>query len=205
MVKTDKTRPISGEIMESPAPERIARAREDDVVEAEYESLGPASVPAPVSSTAGAPPVRGMEMLRGMGGHVARATRGGPVFWSLGLAMVATAFWISGGHVLLASHGETRKITGAQRLTIENVASRVEGHGERIILHVDGEAFNRGHTGMAVPPIAIAITDGAGETTRHFLGTNGMHLVPGESFGFSSRVEAPSNGVKSVTVTFREE
>jgi hypothetical protein len=140
-----------------------------------------------------------------LGGRVERVSRGGPLFWSVGLGLVALAFWVSGGHTLFAGLGDARKSASGPQLAIENVKSRVEAHGERLVLFIEGDAVNRGASGLPVPPIAIAITEGTGQTMRHFLGTNGLHLVAGQSFGFSSRVEAPSNGVKNVMVTFRED
>ena len=39
---------------------------------------------------------------------------------------------------------------------------------------------------------------------RYRLGTSGRPLAPGEAFAFSSRLDVPKNGVKSVSVTFGE-
>lgn len=204
MADDDNRRLVSGEIMAAAtAPAR--RPDPTEFVDAEYET-----VVAESSSGTGrkpetrAPALRGMSMLHGVGGHVERATRGGPVFWTLGLTLVAVAFWVSGGHTLVDRKGAAAAAV-KHALTIEEVKSRVESRGERDVLFVEGRTTNHGNEMLAVPPIAIAITDGKGLTSRHFLGTNGAQLAPRQSIGFSSRAEAPSNGVKSVTVTFREE
>ena len=52
--------------------------------------------------------------------------------------------------------------------------------------------------------IEIAVTGNDGLVTRYRLGTSGRPLSPGETFDFSSRLDAPKNGVKTVTVTFAE-
>jgi hypothetical protein len=206
MAEKDKPRPVSGEIMAEPAIARRSRAEEGDVVEAEYESVAPRPRPSPLLARHTMPAsLRGMEMLRDVGGRVERVSRGGPAFWGVSLALVAAAFWISGGHTLVGAGRDGWAKAPAQPLAIEKVESRIERRDGRGIVFVEGEAHNRGDAAMPVPPIAIAITDDTGTTRRHFLGTNGLLLAPGESFGFSSRVEAPSNGVKNVTVTFRED
>jgi hypothetical protein len=209
MAETDKPRLLSGEIMA--AAEKIPAVRPDalDVVEAEYETILPDASPRgerrPSSQPAAVPSPGGMDMLRGVGDRVEKAARGGPVFWSVGLSLVAAVFWVSGGHSLFEKASAAPYAAAKQPLSIEKVFSRVEPRGERDVLFVEGEARNWSGGTLAVPPIAIAITDGAGATSRHFLGTNGALLAPGERIGFSSRVEAPSNGVKTVTVTFRRE
>jgi len=209
MADNDKPRLVSGEIMAIKEKAPISRPDDGDVVEAEYETITALgrqdrSARSPVGVLPPVPAPGGMDMLRGVSGQVGAAARGGPVFWSVGLCLVGAAFWVSGGHVLF-ERTTPRMAPVAQPLAIEKVASRVEPRGGRQVLFVEGEAHNRGAGALPVPPIAIAITDGEGTTSRHFLGTNGALLAPGERIGFSSRVEAPSNGVKTVTVTFRRD
>lgn len=206
MADEDNRRPLSGEIMAADGALPARRPAAGEVVDAEYETV----VAQPARSAWGnaaatSPAPGGMSMLRGMGGQVGRAARGGPVFWGAGALLVAAAFWISGGHTLIDRSGPAAAAPAKQPLAIEAVRSRVEPHGGREVLFVEGATTNRGGDTLAVPAISIAITDGKGLTSRHFLGTNGALLAPGQSIGFSSRVEAPSNGIKSVTVTFREE
>lgn len=206
MADDDNRRLVSGEIMVAATAMPARRHDAAEFVDAEYETVVPdryLGVERRPAERAAAP--SGMSMLRGVGGHVERAARGGPVFWTGGLLLVALAFWVSGGHMLVDRKGVLAAATVKQPLAIDEVRSRVEPRGEREVLFVEGATTNHGAETLAVPPIAIAITDGMGLTSRHFLGTNGALLAPGQSIGFSSRVEAPSNGVKSVTVTFREE
>lgn len=206
MADKDNRRPVSGEIMSAEGAMPARRAAAGEIVDAEYETVVPQRPLASARPAAMASPAPGgMSMLGGVGGKVGRVARGGPVFWSLGLLMVAAAFWVSGGHTLVDRKGTGSAGPASQPLAIEAVKSRVEPRGGREVLFVEGATTNRGGQTLAVPAIAIAITDGQGLTSRHFLGTNGALLAPGQSIGFSSRVEAPSNGVKSVTVTFREE
>jgi len=207
MADDDNRRLVSGEIMAAATAMPAWRPDVAEFVDAEYETLVPErSAGAERPSAERVPAPGGMSMLRGVvGGHVERAARGGPVFWTAGLLLVAFAFWVSGGHMLVDRKGVSVAAAVKQPLVIDTVRSRVEPRGEREVLFVEGATTNRGNDTLAVPPIAIAITDGKGLTSRHFLGTNGALLAPGQSIGFSSRVEAPSNGVKSVTVTFREE
>ena len=207
MADEDNRRPVSGEIMM--IAERAVAVRgiaDAEIVDAEYETVAPQRPRAgerPSLAPSAAP--GGMSMLRGVGGQVGRAARGGPVFWSAGMLLVAAAFWVSGGHTLVDKRAPGAAGPASQPLAIEAVKSRVEQRDGREVLFVEGATTNRGDDTLAVPPIAIAITDGKGLTSRHFLGTNGALLAPGQSIGFASRVEAPSTGVKSVTVTFREE
>jgi hypothetical protein len=159
---------------------------------------GPAR-PAPAA------PAGGMNTLRSIGGSTERDRRGGAIFWTVGLGLVAAAFWFSGGYSLLSpAGGHQERASAAQPLSVENVTSRVEHRDGRDVLFVEGETRNRGRDVMPVPPIAIAVTDGAGETTRYLLGAGSDQLGPGERLSFSSRVEAPGSGVRSVAVTFRE-
>lgn len=74
----------------------------------------------------------------------------------------------------------------------------------REMLFVDGEAFNRGADAARLPPIDIRVTGGDGRLTVYNLGTGEQVLAPGGRYTFSSRLEAPKEGVKTVLVAFRE-
>ena len=87
-------------------------------------------------------------------------------------------------------------------LSISAVTSRVDQSGERPVLFVDGEAGNDGASAAPLPPLEISVTGNDGSITRYRLGTSQRALAPGERFGFSSRVEVPRNGVKTVSVAF---
>ena len=48
--------------------------------------------------------------------------------------------------------------------------------------------------------VSLRVNNGA--MMRYNLGTSAEPLAPGAAFGFSSRLEAPKEGVRSVSVTF---
>lgn len=210
----DRTaRPVSGEFMTdsaaNPAPERILRDPADDVVDAEYEVLprltGGMDPSLPLSRVIATPSIEGMDMLRKPKAAMERlrASRGGPIFWIAGLSAAFAAFWISGGHALLrqAPLLLAAQETGAA-LTISGVTSRIDASGPEPVLFVGGEAANDGASPSPLPPLEIRITGNDRRTTRYRLGTFNRSLAPGERFGFSSRLDVPRNGVKTVSVTF---
>lgn len=211
MRQLDSARPISGEIMMPGAtlerPQPVRRAR--DTVDAEYETVliggshshdrdsAPAAKPTDVG-------VAGLDMLR-PGAGVSRNSggRGGPLFWLFGAVLIAGAFWIAGGHSLVHDLALLPASAPAQALRLVDVQSRVERHGGKSLLFVDGAALNEGDRTVSVPGLSIDVLARDGSTTRYFLGTNDQQLEPGTRFPFSSRLVAPSEGVKSVSVTFR--
>lgn len=201
-----KARPVSGEIMAAARPARTGPAAGADIVDAEYEIVaGPA--PADAARPFLQPETHaavGMEMLRGsMAPQPAGPSRGGPVFWVAGLAAVAAAFWISGGHALVIDR--TQKVADASAaLRIGPVESRVGRAGGRLMLFVDSEAINDGPRPALMPPIEIRVTAANGRITLYNLGTADQVIAAGGRYAFSSRVEVPNNGVKAVVVAFRE-
>lgn len=204
MNERDKARPVSGEIMTG-GQKHSDVARSADVSDAEYEVVHTredarqARFEQPASAT-------GMDFLKPDATEVAvaQARNGGPLFWATGLTLVILAFWISGGHALVRHSALFAPAEALQPLRIAEVKSRVERHNGRDVLFVDGRAENAGRSARSLPPIEIAVTATDGQTTRYFLGTNGDELQPGGRYSFSSRLEAPRNGVKSVSVTFQE-
>jgi hypothetical protein len=209
-----KPRAVSGEIMTGAAQPRDGRAEQsDDIIDADYISLPPGHSPAvspprkvsaPIVSAA--PPAAGMDMLRRsqMAEAQQAPSRGGPLFWAAGLALVLAAFWVSGGHALVRGMPFIGAEAPRSALRISGVTSRVETSGVRPILLVDGETANDGSATEHLPPLEIAVTGNDGLITRYRLGTSGRPLAPGETFAFSSRLDAPKNGVKTVSVTFAE-
>lgn len=212
-------RPVSGEIMAAPpagaepAEPGFVRA---DVVDAEFESLGR---PAPAEPAISQPvlsigtavsPLQGLDSLRktDVPNRPQAPQRGGPVFWIFGLGLVAGAFWVSGGHALVRQAPFATATQPAQPvvnpLRIADVTSRVEDHGGRSILFVEGRTINEGSETETPPPLEINVTANDGKVMRYNLGTSPQPLAPGRASAFSSRVEAPKEGVKSVSVTFRE-
>lgn len=205
MNEHDKARPVSGEIM-------AARAAREPVQpgafsDAEYEIVGGAADRQP-SQFAGQPTsMSGMDLLKNGGNAAAigrTSNRGGPWFWTFGLALVAGAFWVSGGHALVRQAVLTIPAVSQPPLRIGEVKTRIEKHGGRDILFVDGRAENGGEGAVALPPIEISVVANDGNVTRYFLGTNDTRLEPGGRYVFSSRLQAPTNGIKSVSVTFQE-
>ena len=88
--------------------------------------------------------------------------------------------------------------------TLSEVSSRVDLSGHRAIIFVDGKAANDGATAAVLPNLEIRVADLAGGITRYRLGTSSRNLEPGERFAFSSRLDAPKDGVKCVAVSFAE-
>jgi hypothetical protein len=199
-------RPVSGEIMAGRAAHALpsgAVTAFDDIIDADYEIVSPperdpdrSRFPAVPTPSAG-----GMAMLRRAGGDIATGpVRGGPIFWIFGMAAVAAAFWVSGGHALV--HHASPKPAAA--LTISGVSSRIKTAGEKRFLHVDGHAANDGEGTAALPPLEIRVASNDGRVTRYKLGTYARQMEPGERFAFSSRLDVPKSGVKTVSVTFGE-
>ena len=213
MMAEDRTaRPVSGEIMTdtaaNPALEAIMRDPADDIVDADYEVLPRLTAgmdPSPPSRVIATPSIEGMDMLRKPEAAMERpwASRGGPIFWIAGLSAAFAAFWVSGGHTLVrqAPLLLAAQETGAA-FTISGVTSRIDASGLKPVLFVDGEAANDGASPSPLPPMEIRVTGEDGHTARYTLGTSGRSLAPGERFGFSSRLDVPRNGVRTVSVTF---
>jgi hypothetical protein len=212
-------RALSGEIMTDPSQETAGRAPPEsemagDVIDAEYITLTsepPGRDPKshePLSSIASpaAPPMAGMDMLRRSTQTVAprKPARGGPLFWAVGVGLAAAAFWVSGGHALVRSTPFIGTDAPHGALSISGVTSRVDASGVRPVLFVDGETANDGAGVAHLPPLEIAVTGNDGLVTRYRLGTSGRPMAPGETFAFSSRLDVPKNGVKTVSVTFAE-
>jgi hypothetical protein len=213
MADEPNARPVSGEIMAPAGAVPVPAASSTDIVDADYEVLpgGPSAFAAapkvtghPASRAAAPPPLEGMAMLRPDDAARPFSARGGPLFWSAGIAVALAAFWVSGGHALvrpLLAVSATR----ASALEILDVASRVDASGERPVLLVDGEAGNAGAATAALPPLEIRVTGADGGVTRYRLGTAGRSLAPGERFAFSSRFDVPGNGVAAVAVSFADQ
>ena len=212
-------RPVSGEIMTAPAAGTAASEplfAQGDIVDAQFETVGPAE---PAVAGRGRPitaigtvaaPVQGLASLR-KGDAAARPlgpARGGPVFWVFGLGLAAGAFWVSGGHALVrqapfaAATGPAQPVVNP--LHIVDVASRVEEHGGRPVLFVEGKAVNDDRIARTLPRLEIGVTANDGTMMRYNLGTSAEPLAPGAAFAFSSRLEAPKEGVRSVSVTFQD-
>ncbi len=132
--------------------------------------------------------------------------KAGPLlFWSTCLLAVFLAFWMAGGHrLVLEPLAATIRSAPAQALQIQNVTSRLQNAGGNSHLLVEGAVRNYGTDALAVPPITMTVTGNGGATTRYYLETDRTPLAPGAEYGFSSRLDAPPNGVASVSITFQE-
>lgn len=221
MADERSARPVSGEIMTGPdagaAGERVPRGQPDDIVDADYEVLPrfatkaepvpPAFAPASIPSHMQIPSLEGMDMLRKPDAAPQRppVSRGGPIFWIFGVGIAFAAFWISGGNVLVrhAPFLAAGQDAGAA-LSISGVTSRVDVSGPVPVLFVDGEAGNDGAEPATLPALEIQVAGSDGRIARYRLGTSARPLGPGERFAFSSRLDMPRNGVKTVSVTFAE-
>ncbi|MBS9722517.1 hypothetical protein JYU29_17620 [Tianweitania sp. BSSL-BM11] len=128
------------------------------------------------------------------------AQRGGMLFWTAGLTLIASAFWISGGHTLAPG---AFAMGSPVKLAIAHVESRVQTHTGHSTLMVDGEARNDGTSVAAMPPIAITVTGPDGAVTHYTLSTNAQPVAAGDLYLFSSRLRVPPGGVKSVAVTLK--
>ncbi|MDQ6432659.1 hypothetical protein RB623_01160 [Mesorhizobium sp. LHD-90] len=203
MAATRTARPVSGEIMTAAASRRAA-GPPGDVVDAEFEVVGERQpmVP-PRSFRAGLEP--GMDFLAAKStpdrpGLFGRP--GGALFWTGGGLLALLAFWISGGHALMLPQAGAPSPGAA--FTLTDISSRVDASGTRPVLLVDGQAGNDGAVAGHLPGLEIHVAGLDGKTTRYKLGTFARQLDPGERFAFSSRLDAPRNGVRSVSVTFAE-
>ena len=200
-------RPVSGEIMTglatNAAPERVMFDAAD-IVDADYVVLprfaaAPATPPPQIPPT---PSIEGMGMLRKPEAAPSRSSRGGPLFWIAGIGIALASFWVSGGHALLRQSPFWTHAEPAGALTISGVTSRIDASGLKPVLFVDGEAANDGARVETLPPLEIRVTDNNSNIIRYRLGTSNRSLGPGERFGFSSRLDVPKDGVRTVAVIF---
>jgi hypothetical protein len=217
MADARTARPVSGEIMTGAtigastgetATGLASRYASHDIVEADYEVVSQPAGRAPAAQPmTPAPSVEGMDMLRKPDGAPLRAgaSRGSPIFWIAGVGAALAAFWVSGGDALVRqmpffAAGQP----GGAAFSISGVTSRVDVSSSRPLLFVDGEAANDGARTAPLPPLEIKVAGNDGRITRYTLGTAGHPLAPGERFAFSSRLDLPKNGVKTVSVVFAE-
>ncbi|MGN6771985.1 MAG: hypothetical protein ACTHJQ_19380 [Rhizobiaceae bacterium] len=212
MNEASKARPVSGEIMtDASAPAIGVSARPTgDVIDAEFETIMPGIPASPAAErpstrfTVQAPEIAGMDVLKRteVPPRRPRGQPGGPAFWTFGLCLTALAFWVSGGHALLPSVHLPVFLASAPTLKIASVHTSIEKIDGHAILFVDGSAANETGRTIEVPPLAISVEDEDGRITRFFLGTRDREVAAGEIFAFSSRLEVPKDGIKSVSVSF---
>lgn len=212
MVQFEKARPVSGEIMSAGNfADGTAGLRDiTDASDAQFETLSRTEKALPVhphtAATLSTGQNAGMNLLRQNSATTRHFSRkGGFLFWSIGLACVALAFWTSGGHALIMNHDILQPAPAGQALRIAAVESRVEARNGQEILFINGHAENHGSLALALPGIEIAVTGNDGDVTRYRLGKREPQLEPGGRHIFSSRLQAPDAGVRTVSVAFAEE
>ncbi|MEQ1953685.1 hypothetical protein [Mesorhizobium sp. CN2-181] len=208
MAVTSTARPVSGEIMTGRVLRRSADGHatgERDIVDADFEIVGERQPMVPRQSLRPRAEA-GMDFLAAKPAPARPglfARRGGVLFWSGGVALACMSFWVSGGYALVLPPGDPSAAAGPA-FTLSDISSRVDSSGPRPMLFVDGQAGNDGAVGGAMPGLEIRVASLDGAITRYKLGTSSRQLDPGQRFAFSSRLEVPKNGVKSVSVTFAE-
>lgn len=206
MTHRQTTRPVSGKLMASAAPPAgtMAPFPVNDVIDAEFETVG-RQRPRPIRADDGALAFRpGLETLgREPARRPAQAASGGRLFWGVGACLIFAAFWVSGGHsALLGADASGAAVVHSAALTLSGVSSRVDHSGARPVILVDGNAGNDGTRSVDLPGLEISVADLEGKIIRYRLGTAVRRLAPGEQFAFSSRLDVPKSGVKTVSVSF---
>ncbi|WP_378948264.1 hypothetical protein [Mesorhizobium sp. ANAO-SY3R2] len=212
MADARKARPVSGEIMAGPGRDTSAQSlRPDpaDVIDADFEVVA-LSRPRGESTdghnlhSRHKPTAGGMDMLRAITPQrPSVAMRGGPIFWFAGISLAAMVFWTSGGHAIVRAAAFPRAWQ-ASSLRLADITSRVDASGHRSVLIVDGAAVNDGDVAAELRPIDIFVASDDGKTMRYRLGTATSQVAPGARWAFSSRLEVPMNGIKTVKVVFSE-
>lgn len=145
----------------------------------------------------------GMEMLRSRSFvETSDPGRSGILFWSAGLIAAATAFWVSGGHVLLNTSTGTAVTSPTQQMRIAGWNSKVVESGVNPTLMIDGEVVNEGLRTEMLPSLEIEVASANGTLTRYKLGTGDASIEAQGTFPFSGRLHLPKDGVKTVSVSF---
>lgn len=210
MADGNRTRHFSGEMMTGGLAARWEQAPAADVVDADYVEVTP-ELPPHVRAERPAAPAAAelaqMEMLRER--KAARqptlAGRGGPAFWIAGCAAACAAFWISGGHALVRQAIPLGEAAPAAQLSVADVVSTTTTVDGAPALVVDGTVRNDGKAPGVVPALAIQVVSLGGEASVYRLGTLRTPLAPGAKYSFSSRLDVPKDGVKTVSVSFDQQ
>lgn len=200
---------------QSPSPDtRQVAARQADIIDADYQVVQPAEpagrlvtdISASPAHPSDVPSLDGMEMLRSAQLNTTRQPerRTGPLFWASGVCLALVTFWIAGGHAIIRPALAELGAPSPKPLRIASVISQVDRSGTRPIIQIDGKAVNDGKDAVALPSLEIQIVSTAGSSTLYKLGTAGRSLEGGGFFDFSSRLDMPKDGVRTVFVTFSE-
>lgn len=192
--------PLSGEIMTGPA-RREETWRVEDAVDAEYEIVRPDAADARPATAARPLPdaPAGMDMLNRRAAPAPRFQPAGWGFWAGGVALAAAAFWVAGGHSLVTRAIDAQEPSDTLRVAL--LSSHVAQNGARRQIVVDGALDNPAQRASALPDVLIHVVAQDGATTRYRVSSGGGEIEPGGLWRFSSRVDAPPAGVRSISVT----
>lgn len=177
-----------------------------DVIDADYVEVAP-EVRSPLSAAArpaAAPEAGGMSILSRRTASPPRQhfQPGGVSFWLAGATLALSAFWLSGGHAMFDTAGLFAAQAADARFRIGNVTQHSQTIDGSATLLVAGDVTNEGGATDELPRIAITVTGQDGATATYRLGTSGQSLAPDAKYSFSSRLDMPKDGVKTVSVTF---
>lgn len=128
-----------------------------------------------------------------------RRGRGGPLFWIGGAILVAASFWMSGGGAMFRAPAAALAAGGS--LGITSFAAHVKLLDGRTVIIVDGKAGNSGSHAARLRPLAVTVEGRDGGRMLYHLGTDDRMLAAGGSILFSGRLDAPKDGVESVSVS----
>ncbi|MCO5161764.1 MAG: hypothetical protein M9939_11540 [Mesorhizobium sp.] len=199
--------PLSGEIMAGDPPRGgQPQGAAADAVDADFVTIPRSPAIPSTNAPPGAenvlarpsPPLTGMDLLKETSVPANRSRRAGIGFWATGLTAAAAAFWMSGGHTLsrhlpvIRGEPETVRIAG--------LTSRIAATATGPRLFIDGEVRNTARGGIASPELTIDVTAADGVVTRYRLATGAGRMASGETRRFSSRLDAPESGVRTVAV-----
>ena len=194
--------PQPGKVMAGEAYAIGQRALHGDIVDAEYETV-------PRAASHAIPPVQppvsdapGMDLLRASKAP-AVSHRAGLGFWGAGTLAAFAAFWMSGGHTLSRHLSLAGDAAGAVR--VASLQSRVTDTAGGPRLFIDGAVENTASASTPAPDLTIQVTGHDGVVTRYRIATVGETIASGAAWKFSSRIDAPQAGVRSVSVTIAEE
>lgn len=170
---------------------------DDQIVDAEFETLGPTpKAKGNAVRSTDAPPRQGL-------GVFARADRQAaprkpmplPVFAAIATLSACVSFYFAGGHVLFPSARTVpapvaQPATAAGAIVLEQVSTRVDTSGSRTVFVIRATIANTAQAAAIVPPVTITFDrpDGSGSTTHTIV--RGEWLESGERMAFTSRIPA---------------
>lgn len=166
-------------------------SQNDDIVDAEFETLGPSAVPASARTGAASDtaPKHGLGLFGAKSDG--RKPMPLPAFAAVATLSACVSFLVAGGHVLFTgSHVRAGAKPAMPPVVLEAVTTRVDTSGGRAVLVVGADLVNKGAMTATVPPVSIRFEreDGTGFVT-HVI-DRGEQLEAGERMAFTSRIPA---------------